>query len=235
VDHSDGPVHRQHPRSRLGGVWAAAERGDYFGFGAEAMNAYALGRRLRDREGQASFAFNRGVGLLGRLGNTGATGSSTDGRRRERSAPEGGIHRPSRRILLWRQWSARLPWAATRGNRIPPIYESAFTPGLRDIFLAPSWVGGIEGATAFSRLRFSIDYALKGNLALRTLVHEGWHVRQMGLMSQAAFEQVRPYLSDPTEWTQPGSTARGAWNVEMDAPAGSFPRAVAAFQWFLER
>src|SRR5690606_28595783 len=69
---STGDIFRNMGRGIIetpGRVWDAAERGDWFGFGSESMNLYMLGRGgYSAARGGASFAFNRSVGALGRLG-----------------------------------------------------------------------------------------------------------------------------------------------------------------------
>jgi RHS repeat-associated protein len=229
-----------------GRVLDAAERGDYFGFGAEAMNGYMLGRSaVGMAKSTASFAFNRGVGALGRLGNTGRAW-----RHGIREWQVQRMENAANRILRDNGYTGRPieyqyggvnaagdMGGTFAGNRIPLIYERAFTPGLRDIFMNPANVGGTEGLTAFSRFRYSLNSSLKGNLLMRTMIHEGWHVRQMSMISDGAFRlgsNSFPYQARPLEWTQPGYTALGAWNFEMVAPSGSFSRSLASLGLFFE-
>jgi hypothetical protein len=75
--------------------------------------------------------------------------------------------------------------------------------------------------------------SLSGNLALRTMVHEGWHRHQFDMLSANTIERWNNVANNvnqrfgPLEWTQPGYTARGAWNFEMNTPYGSLTNA-----WF---
>ena len=124
-----------------GRILEAAERGDYYGFGREAMNGYILGRSAAGMaKGTSSFMYNRGVGLIGKYG--GARGQAWRAgvrekqiQRMEAAANEvlqrGGYRGRPVEYSYGGEGPKGFVGSSEFGNRIPAIYESAFTPGLR--------------------------------------------------------------------------------------------------------
>lgn len=214
-----------------GRVWRAAEEGDYYQFGAEAMNLYTIGRSVHGvARGSASWAFNRGVNVLGRLGPSGEAL-----RYHIRTWQVNRLASKSMKILgpdatrPGVKYDASLPpgefgAASVSGSGLVSIGESAFTPGLRALW--PD-VGG------FKAFRLRVGNVLRGNLKLRTMVHEINHYNQY-LHNPVLYEALGPsspgysYLLDPYEFTQfRGSPITGSWNLEMSVPAGPFAAALA--------
>jgi RHS repeat-associated protein len=231
-----------------GRVWDAAERGDYAGFGAEAFNLYTIGRPVALPV--MRYGGNWGVYALGQFG--GEVGQALRRNIRMRQ-----IHRlaaQATRIRGPEGLTIRYGYGASRsgdfGTTLVPsvgavgitIFERAFTPGLRDLFLAPSELGGVVGRGSWlSRLRYSIDNGLRGNLALRTMLHERWHAQQ-SLISPGIYDNLATwpkalYMQNPIEWTQGAGYAHipfeGAFNSELAAPHTWATQAAASGQFSL--
>jgi RHS repeat-associated protein len=219
-------------------VWDDMERGDYASFGADALNLYMLGRSaLGVSRAVGGFAFNRSVAALG---ETGPRGAAIRARirtmqikwetwaNRKYLGPAAGrpvVYSPLRRNIGM--------FDHTAPNQPISVYESAFTPSLKQMFIGPSKAGGLVGATSrFARFRWGLDNFLRGNMVSRTLIHEHWHAAQFALdpglytQSLAIPEQINPF-----EWTQPpgglpGPGLGGAYNQEMIVPYGPLAQGI---------
>jgi hypothetical protein len=210
-----------------GRLWDAMEKGDYYGIGAEGLNVYMMGRSAAEMTNLGNWGV-RGLGLLGKRGQ--------QWRFQIREWQVARMEAAANKVL---QQAGKPPiefqyggvsdaafGEVISGNKIPLIYESAFTPSPLSVLRGPQ-VGGTLGQSALATLRYHVSSALRGNTTLRTMVHEGWHVRQMAALGEPWFEElaeVRPYETNPLEWTQPGSTLTGAWNFEMNTPIGNWTK-----------
>jgi RHS repeat-associated protein len=186
----------------------AAERGDWFSFGAESMNLYMLGRGGYSlARGGASFAFNRSVGALGRFGTWGTSlraSIRTWQVQRIAAAVERRLNL-SNQGLTW-EYGGSTPraYGSYRGStRTITINESSFTPGL--LSRLPRFG---TPYSPFSRL--GISRLLRGRSSMTTPMHEGWHAAQH-LRQPGWFNNI-PRLTNPSnysvrphEFTQPGS------------------------------
>jgi hypothetical protein len=118
------------------------------------------------------------------------------------------------------------------------IYEKAFTPSLREIFLSRAELGGaLHFQNPLARYRFILDNGLRGNLAFRTTVHEAWHYLQY--MDNPGGYQSLVGLGNtpvnPLEWTQRvGANPRwllpGAYNMESVTPYGLWVQSLLSLQ-----
>jgi hypothetical protein len=234
------------PFAIVGRIGEAAEKGDYYRVGAEAMGLYLLGRSaVGMAKTGVMTAYNRGVNLIGRFG--GEAGEALRQRIREGQIlrMEAAANKVLNKYGYQRgpiefQYGGVKPGVfgeVVPGNRIALIYEDAFAPRWGDLFLSPKAVGGELALSSASRFRFALNNSLSGNLTLRTMVHEGWHVYQMDMIGVETFTRLSNMAApiSPLEWTQPGMTARGAWNFEMNTPYGSLTDAWFSFTGAAER
>jgi RHS repeat-associated protein len=229
-------------------AYQAAQDGDCFRFGSEAMNmALLLESPVR---GIARRGYNVGVRALGRSGSAWGKQKWLNIRAKQIVKMEAAAMTIVRRGLK----------AAGRGEAVTPkfkfnpaaaaadegtgsfrpdpllpqghafITEAAFTPGWRQIFLPMRLGGGV-----LSRLHLRLNNVLAGNLALRSMVHEAWHQQQFTAMGRSAWDgassEFRPYAERWIEFTQPTPSGaapdlEGAWNFELNVPAGGFSRFV---------
>jgi YD repeat-containing protein len=230
-----------------GRAWDAAERGDYAGFGAEALNFYMIGRPIALPA--ARYGGNWGVYALGALGETGQAWRR--GIRmwqiRRLAAQVTEIRGPAHQTINYSYHASRATvrfgqtYARAGKTTAISISERAFTPGLRDLFLGLSEVGGVAGQGGFfARLRYVIDNGLRGNLALRSMLHERWHAEQFRI-NPSMYETFASwpeelYSRNPLEWTQPdypNVPFVGAFNSELSAPYPWVENAVVSGQFTL--
>lgn len=220
-----------------GRVLDAAERGDYGGFGYEAMNLYMLGRATHGlAKGSASFAFNRGVGALELLGPRG-TAWRTSIRARQVASME----RAAMKVVRSGEPNPTTP-KFTYDPTLPRRVSGEFDPSSNTVLVGegafrPTFLSGLRGpqpggygGSFGSRFRLLVGNVLRGNVSLRTLVHEGWHAQQFMHTTVPQWNQglSGPYQLRPFEFTQPGSKIIGAWNFELRAPAGLFSTGLGA-------
>lgn len=204
-------------------AWHAAERGDWFAFGSDALNTYMLGRSVSGlARGGGEAIFNRSVSALDRLGPAGSKLMKAI-----RTRQLGRMESAAMRVLGNPETKPTFVSARIAGGvggdfndltGVARINPRAFTPGIRDLFVSRQNLGG----SPLFRLRYQVGNLLRGNLALRTMVHEAWHQQQF-LADPVGYRAVLniPDVANPLEFTQPGSAFTGAWNVEMSTPASA--------------
>lgn len=227
---STGDIFRNMGRGIIetpGRAWDAAERGDWFGFGSESMNLYMLGRGgYSAARGGASFAFNRSVGALGRLGPRGvAWRASIRNWQVQRIGAAVNRRLNLRPTTTWRyggEGRAYGSYSRTVGapelGRIT-INEGSFTPSLTHRL--PS----LRGPYAFYT-RLGISRLLRGRSSYTTPMHEGWHAAQH-LRHTGWFEGIPRvkggYNRYPHEFTQGLQPMMGAHNFAFRfAPPSDF-------------
>jgi hypothetical protein len=204
-------------------AWHAAERGDWFAFGSDALNTYMLGRSVSGlARGGGEAIFNRSVSALDRLGPAGSKLMKAI-----RAKQLGSMESAAMRVLGNPETKPTFVSARIAGGAegdfndltgVARISPRTFTPGIRDLFISRQSLGG----SPLFRLRYQVGNLLRGNLALRTMVHEAWHQQQF-LADPVGYQAALniPRLINPIEFTQPGSAFTGAWNVEMSTPASA--------------
>lgn len=216
--------------------WDAAERGDWFAFGSESMNFYMLGRSAASTaRGTGSFAFNRTVGGIGRMGeglaSRFASSTSRFGTAMNRLGQGASTFRTVVRqiqvnrleSLTRNHFGNRLPnnliwrYGGDQGGRLGSfnyvtrtvsINEGVFTPKLQ--WRLPS-LRASNPYFVFSRL--GISRLLKGYGRRNTPYHEGWHSIQHA-QHPAWYQSTfgRPYFLDPSEFTLGVQPMMGAHN-----------------------
>jgi RHS repeat-associated protein len=206
---------------------AAAERDDWSSFGSEAMNIYMIGRSATSiGQGLVKLASNEGVGMLGRLGSVGARArfairTLQVGRLAAQAEKILGSNRPPN-VVYDPNLSAFGQFDAATGTL--SMGESAFRLSLSGVL--PRGLGG----SPFSVFRLRVGNLLRGNLALRTMTHEMHHFHQITAFPSLYSTSFPNYALNPFEFTLPNQPLglTGAWNVEMDVPAGSLSTATGS-------
>jgi RHS repeat-associated protein len=222
-----------------GRVLDAIDRGDAHALGAESVNLVLLARGGAGvARGAGAFVFNRGVAAVGRLGSRGAQVQTRirtwQVRRLERTAaatlPEemGAANRPS--VRYWANLEAYGRYQGNVRGTAPgagsiTIGEQAFTPSSIELLRAARTIFVEGGRRGYPQAAEIALHSLRGNLALRTVVHEMHHARQHWYRGQPSSGHGGDLLSQlllETEFTQPGTSPTlsliGAWNRELVVP-----------------
>ncbi|WP_340818400.1 RHS repeat-associated core domain-containing protein [Methanolobus sp. WCC4] len=202
-----------------GRMWDAAEKGDWLEFGSEGINIYTLGRSgFGFARASTSFAYNRGVNALHRLGPRGL-----QRRARIRNNQLGRMAPRVRRIAgakndLKFRYGGDPPELNLYGRyniveNIATIYETSFVPKFRARLPTLTQFNPTYGIPNRNFLFTShgMSRLLHGRSIYTTPVHEAWHSVQYAgapkwIMQNAG---LKPSIINPAEYTFPGNPFPG--------------------------